>query len=92
MSKIMPPYTSIVHHVHTLLAVISPIILSSAPPMVPSASGSSGIYILNRPWCNFCDEYHEDKTCEAVKESKENIFGKKQVPNLNNSIVNSLDL
>jgi hypothetical protein len=27
-------------------------------------------------WCNFCEEHHEESTCEVKKSSKDKIFGK----------------
>jgi hypothetical protein len=33
--------------------------------------------ILSRAWCNFCDDNHEESTCEVKKRAQERIFGKK---------------
>ena len=68
-------------HVPNSYAPISPSPISSTP----------GLYLLNQPWCNFCDDYHEEQTCEVMKESKEGIFGKNQASIVNNSVVNSLE-
>jgi hypothetical protein len=32
--------------------------------------------ILSRAWCNFCEENHEESTCELRKNARERIFGK----------------
>jgi hypothetical protein len=33
--------------------------------------------ILPRAWCNFCEEHHEESTCEIKKNVRDRIFGKK---------------
>ena len=33
--------------------------------------------ILSRIWCNFCDDNHDESTCEVKKIAREWIFGKK---------------
>lgn len=42
--------------------------------------------MLTRPFCNFCEEHHDPKTCEVLKHSKERVFGKRP-----DSSVNALD-
>jgi hypothetical protein len=42
--------------------------------------------ILSRAWCNFCDDNHEESTCEVKKKAQERIFGK-----INEAIVIALD-
>jgi hypothetical protein len=32
--------------------------------------------ILSRTWCNFCEENHDENTCEIKKNAREHIFGK----------------
>ena len=32
--------------------------------------------IMPQSWCNFCEEHHEETTCEVKKSAKDNIFGK----------------
>ena len=32
--------------------------------------------IMARSWCNFCEENHEESTCEVKKNDRDNIFGK----------------
>jgi hypothetical protein len=32
--------------------------------------------ILPRSWCNFCEEHHEETTCEVKKSARDKIFGK----------------
>jgi hypothetical protein len=59
-------------------------------PLTPGASSSSTppfrnpienkFYpkaIMPRIWCNFCEEHHEETTCEVKKSAKDNIFGKR---------------
>jgi hypothetical protein len=33
--------------------------------------------IMSRSWCNFCEENHEESTCEVKKSVGDKIFGKK---------------
>ena len=33
--------------------------------------------LLTRPFCNFCEEYHDPKSCDVMKLSRERIFGKR---------------
>jgi hypothetical protein len=33
--------------------------------------------IMSRSWCNFCEENHEESTCEVKKSARDKIFGKK---------------
>ena len=30
---------------------------------------------MSRSWCNFCEENHEDNTCEVKKSARDKIFG-----------------
>jgi hypothetical protein len=32
--------------------------------------------IMPRSWCNFCEEHHEEATCEVRKSTRDKIFGK----------------
>jgi hypothetical protein len=32
--------------------------------------------IVSRSWCNFCEENHEESTCEVKKSARDKIFGK----------------
>jgi hypothetical protein len=32
--------------------------------------------ILPRSWCNFCEDHHEEATCEVRKSARDKIFGK----------------
>jgi hypothetical protein len=58
-------------------------------PLTPGASSSSAPHFINpienhfhpksilpRIWCNFCEEYQEEATCEVRKSFVDNIFGK----------------
>jgi hypothetical protein len=58
-------------------------------PLTPRASSSSAPPFTNlvekqfqpkaifpRSWCNFCEEHHEEATCEVRKSAKDKIFGK----------------
>jgi hypothetical protein len=33
--------------------------------------------IFPRSWCNFCEEHHEESTCEVRKSDRDKIFGKR---------------
>jgi len=33
--------------------------------------------LMTRPFCNFCEEHHDPKTCEVLKTTKEHVFGKR---------------
>jgi hypothetical protein len=33
--------------------------------------------IMSRAWCNFCEENHDESTCEVKKNAKDKIFGKR---------------
>lgn len=70
------------------LAVNSPLPSTSQPAPISLALV---LFLLNQTWCNFCDDHHDEKTCEVMKENKEKIFGKKQLAIANNSSINSLD-
>jgi hypothetical protein len=58
-------------------------------PLTPGASSSSTPpfrnlvennfqpkAILPQSWCNFCEEHHEETTCEVKKSARDKIFGK----------------
>jgi hypothetical protein len=32
---------------------------------------------MPRSWCNFCEEHHEESTCEVKKSARDKIFGKR---------------
>jgi hypothetical protein len=32
---------------------------------------------MPRSWCNFCEEHHEESTCEVKKSAIDKIFGKR---------------
>jgi len=42
--------------------------------------------LLTRPFCNFCEEHHDPKTCKVLKSTRERVFGKR--PDLS---INALD-
>jgi hypothetical protein len=59
-------------------------------PLTPEASSSSADpfrnlvesnfqpkAILPRSWCKFCEEHHEETTCEVKKSARDKIFGKR---------------
>jgi hypothetical protein len=51
---------------------------SSAPPFRnPNENNFQPKDTMPRSWCNFCEENHEESTCEVKKSSKDKIFGKK---------------
>jgi hypothetical protein len=33
--------------------------------------------MMPHSWCNFCEEHHEESTCEVKKSVKDKIFGKR---------------
>jgi hypothetical protein len=33
--------------------------------------------IMPHSWCNFCEEHHEESTCEVKKSAIDKIFGKR---------------
>jgi hypothetical protein len=35
--------------------------------------------ILSRAWCNFCEDNHDESTCEVKKSARDRIFGKKKL-------------
>jgi hypothetical protein len=60
------------------------------PSLTPGASSSSSPpfrnhnennfqpkAIMPRSWCNFCEEHHEEITCEVKKSARDNFFGKR---------------
>jgi hypothetical protein len=51
---------------------------SSAPPFRnPIDNNFQPKAILPRNWCNFCEEHHEESTCEVRKSARVKIFGKR---------------
>jgi hypothetical protein len=51
---------------------------SSAPPFRnPIENNFQPKAILPRSWCNFCEEPHEEATCEVRKRAIDKIFGKR---------------
>jgi hypothetical protein len=62
----------------------------NVPSLTPGASSSSSPSFRNpnennfqpkaimpRSWCNFCEEHHEESTCEVKKSARDKIFGKR---------------
>jgi hypothetical protein len=61
---------------------ISPLTLgafsSFSPPFrSPMESNFQPKSIFPLSWCNFCEEHHEETTCEVNKSVKDKIFGKR---------------
>ena len=51
---------------------------SYAPPFRnPIENNFQPKAILPRSWCNFCEERHEESTCELRKSERDKIFGKR---------------
>jgi hypothetical protein len=59
-------------------------------PLTPGASSSSATpfrnpnennfqpkAIMHHSWCKFCEEHHEESTCEVKKSERDKIFGKR---------------
>jgi hypothetical protein len=42
--------------------------------------------IISITWCNFCEENHDENTCEIKNNAREHIFGK-----IYNTIIATLD-
>jgi hypothetical protein len=62
----------------------------NVPSLTPGASSSSSLSFRNsndnkfqpkaimpRSWCNFCEEHHEESSCEVKKSARDKIFGKR---------------
>jgi hypothetical protein len=50
---------------------------SSTPPFRnPVENNFQPKAILPRSWCKFCEEHHEETTCEVKKSAQDKIFGK----------------
>ena len=57
---------------------------SSTPPFRnPIENNFQPKVILPRIWCNFCEEHHEETTCEVRKSARDNIFGKRPKTTIN---------
>jgi hypothetical protein len=51
---------------------------SSAPPFRnPNENNFQSKVIMPRSWCKFCEEHHEESTCEVNKSARDKIFGKR---------------
>jgi hypothetical protein len=50
---------------------------SSPPFRSPVENNFQPKAILPRSWCNFCEEHHEETTCEVRKSVRDKIFGKR---------------
>jgi hypothetical protein len=51
---------------------------SSTPPFRnPNENNFQPKSIMPRSWCNFCEEHHEETTCEVKKSARDKIFGKR---------------
>jgi hypothetical protein len=51
---------------------------SSSPPFRnPNENNFHPKAIMPRSWCNFCEEHHEESTCEVKKSLKDKLFGKR---------------
>jgi hypothetical protein len=51
---------------------------SSSPPFSnPNENNFQPKAIMPRSWCNFCEENHEESTCEVKKSVRDKIFGKR---------------
>jgi hypothetical protein len=51
---------------------------SSTPPFRnPNENNFQPKAIMPRSWCNFCEEYHEEATCEVRNSARDNIFHKR---------------
>jgi hypothetical protein len=50
---------------------------SSSPPLKNlNENNFQPKVIMPRSWCNFCEEHHEESTCEVNRSSRDKIFGK----------------
>jgi hypothetical protein len=51
---------------------------SSTPPFRnPMENNFHPKVILPQSWCNFCEEHHEESTCEVRKSARDKVFGKR---------------
>jgi hypothetical protein len=51
---------------------------SFAPPFRnPNENNFQPKAIMPCSWCNFCEEHHEESTCEVKKSARDKIFGKR---------------
>jgi hypothetical protein len=51
---------------------------SSAPRFRnPNENNFHPKVIMPHSWCNFCEEHHEESTCEVKKSIRDKIFGKR---------------
>jgi hypothetical protein len=51
---------------------------SSAPPLRnKNENNFQPKVIMPRSWCKFCEEHHEESTCEVKKNARDKIFGKR---------------
>jgi hypothetical protein len=51
---------------------------SSTPPFRnPIENNFQPKAILPRSWCKFCEEHHEEATCEVRNSDRDKIFGKR---------------
>jgi hypothetical protein len=51
---------------------------SSTPPFTnPNENNFKPKAIMPHNWCKFCEDHHEETTCEVKKSVKDNIFGKR---------------
>jgi hypothetical protein len=56
---------------------------SSSPPFRnPNENKFQPNAIMSHSWCNFCEEHHEESTCELKKSVKDKIFGKRHETNI----------
>jgi hypothetical protein len=58
---------------------LSPGASSSSPPPFRNTNENNfqPKVIMPRSWCKFCEEHHEESTCEVKKSVKDKIFGKR---------------
>jgi hypothetical protein len=51
---------------------------SSSPPLKNlNENNFQPKSIMSHSWCNFCEENHEESTCEVKKSSRDKLFGKR---------------
>jgi hypothetical protein len=62
-------------------SVSSPAPRASSSSSVPFRNPNENTFhpkaIMSRSWCNFCEENHEESTCEVKKNARDKIFGKR---------------
>jgi hypothetical protein len=67
-------------------SVSSPTPVTYSSSLVPFRNTKENYFqpkaIMYHSWCNFCEENHEEITCEVQKNARDKIFGKRPVTSI----------